>query len=372
MRVLHVQKVKGIGGSERHLLSLLPALRDTGTDVAMAVIASDEADRFVEQMRATGVPVQVLEAPRSPLSLGLALDIGKAINRYRPDLMHTHLIHADVHGQVAARRAGVRGVSSIHSVEGFYRREPYRSVARFAHRLATRTIAISRFAGEYIVRAGVVRSERLRVVPYGIEVMDWVLSNDDRLAARRELGVDREDVVVGIAARLTEGKGHADAIEAVDRISREIPQVRLMIAGEGPLRGQLEAAAREVPNDRVRLVGFVQDVPRFMSAVDVVCFPTQPSLGEGFGLAALEGMASSRPVVATAVAALPEVVLDGETGLLVPAGDVGALARALGRLAVDMDERTRMGLAGHGRAGSTFSLDAMVRRTNEVYQGALG
>jgi glycosyltransferase involved in cell wall biosynthesis len=158
----------------------------------------------------------------------------------------------------------------------------------------------------------------------------------------------------------------------VERRSREIPQIRLMIAGEGSLREQLEAAAREVPNDRVRLVGFVQDVPRFMSAVDVVCFPTQPSLGEGFGLAALEAMASSRPVVATAVASLPEVVLDGETGLLVPAGDAGALARALGRLAVDKDERLRMGLAGRRRAGSTFSLAAMVQKTNGVYQEALG
>jgi glycosyltransferase involved in cell wall biosynthesis len=372
MRVLHVQKVKGIGGSERHLLSLLPALRDTGMEVAMVVIASDQAGRFVERMQATGVPVQELRARDLPLSPGLALDIGKAIKRYRPDLIHTHLIHADVHGQVAARRVGLRGVSSIHSVEGFYRREPYRSAAALAHRLAVRTIAISRFAGEYIVRARVVRSERLRVVPYGIDVKDWSLSDSQRLVARRELGVDGDDVVVGIAARLTEGKGHADAIQAVERVSREIPRVRLMIAGEGPLREPLEAVARKLPRDRVRFLGFVQDVPRFMNAVDVVCFPTRPWLGEGFGLAALEAMASCRPVVATAVASLPEVVLDGETGLLVPAGDVGVLARALGRLAADTDERSRMGAAGRYRAGSTFSLDAMVRRTNEVYQEALG
>jgi glycosyltransferase involved in cell wall biosynthesis len=323
-------------------------------------------------MRATGVPVQVIEARHSPLSPGLAFDLGMSIKRYRPDLVHTHLIHADVHGQVAARLAGVRAVSSVHSVEGFYRKEPYRSVATSAHRLAARTIAISRFAGEYIVRAGVVRSERMRVVPYGVDVEDWVLSGDERLAARRALGVEEEEVVVGIAARLTDGKGHVDAIEAVDRASREFTRMRLIIAGEGPLRGSLEAVARTGPKDRVRFIGFVQDVPRFMNAVDVVCFPTQPSLGEGFGLAALEAMAASRPVVATAVASLPEVVLDGETGLLVPAGDVEALARALARLALDGDERTQMGTAGRRRAGSTFSLDAMVRRTMGVYQEALG
>jgi glycosyltransferase involved in cell wall biosynthesis len=372
MRVLHVQKVKGIGGSERHLLSLLPALRDAGTEVAMVVIASDQAGRFVEKMQETGVPVKVLEARRSPVSPGLALDIGKAIEWYRPELVHTHLIHADVHGQVAARRAGVRAVSSIHSVERFYRREPYRSAAALAHRLAARTIAISRFAGEYMLRAGIVRSERLRVVPYGIDVEGWVLSDDEHLVARRELGVDGDDVIVGIAARLTEGKGHADAIEAVGRVSLDIPRIRLIIAGEGPLRGSLEAAAWAGPKDRVRFVGFVQDVSRFMNAVDVVCFPTRPSLGEGFGLAALEAMAAARPVVATAVASLPEVVLDGETGVLTPPGDVGALADALRRLAVDADERERMGTAGLGRAGSTFSLDAMVRRTNGVYQEALG
>jgi glycosyltransferase involved in cell wall biosynthesis len=210
------------------------------------------------------------------------------------------------------------------------------------------------------------------VVPYGIDVRDWSMSDDQRLVARRDLAVDEDDVVVGIAARLTEGKGHADAIEAVERVSHEIPRVRLLIAGEGPLREPLEAAARKQPTNRVRFLGFVQDVPLFMNAVDVVCFPTEPWLGEGFGLAALEAMASCRPVVATAVASLPEVVLDGETGLVVPAGDVDALARALGRLSADKDERFRMGAAGHHRAGSTFSLDAMVRRTNEVYQEALG
>jgi glycosyltransferase involved in cell wall biosynthesis len=369
--VLHIAKVAGIGGAERHLLSLLPALQRTGLQIGMVVIASDQADRFISPLRRSGVDVDVLDAPSKDLSIRLARDLTASIRRLHPDIVHTHLIHADLYGQAAARRLGVRGVASIHSVHDFYRRHPYRFAAKIGGHLASRTIAISRYAAEFIVGAGIVRSDRARIVHYGIDPESWLLSADQRRRARNELGLDEGDVVVGMASRLIAGKGHEDAIRATGLAAESDLRIRLVIAGEGPMRESLEAAARAVPGDRIKFVGFVDDVTRLMNAVDIVCFPTQPSLGEGFGLAALEAMAAARPVVASAVASLPEIVDDGRTGVLVPPQQVGLLADAFLRLAADPAERERMGVAARVRAESTFSIDAMVRGTSDVYEEVL-
>ena len=302
MRVLHVQKVKGIGGAERHLLSLLPGLAANGVEVGIVVIASDEADGFVEAMRSNGVPVHTVDAPKTSLSPGLARRLSREIRSFRPDVVHTHLIHADLHGQLAAWRRGVPSVSSVHSVHDFYGREPYRSAARLAGRLAARTIAISRFAGEFLLANRIVGRARLRVVHYGIDPSGWTVADQTRDEARRNFGLPLEGVVVGVAARLIEGKGHVDAIRAMKVVRGG---VTLAIAGEGPEGQALRRMADELGGDHVRFLGFVSDVPRFMDAVDVVCFPTRPSLGEGFGLAALEAMAAGRPVIASRVASFP-------------------------------------------------------------------
>jgi glycosyltransferase involved in cell wall biosynthesis len=371
VRVLHVIKAKGIGGAERHLLSLLPALRDAGAEVGLVVIAAERAHLLVEPMRRAGVPVHVVNAPRSPLSIGLLRRLVRQIEGFGPDLVHTHLIHGDVHGQSAARLAGVPGVSSIHSVHDFYRRNPYRLAASFAGRRAVRTIAISRYAGDFIVEAGVVPAERARVVYYGIEPSGWALSDERRLIARRDLGIDESDVVIGLASRLIDGKGHEDAIRGFGSAAASNHALRLLIAGDGPRRPQLESIASSIPGDRIRFAGFVDDVVALMNAVDVVCFPTQPSLGEGFGLAVLEAMAAARPVVATSIASLPEIVVDGKTGVLVRAHDPDGLAAAFLRLASDPGERRSMGAAAKARARSRFSLDEMVRGTVAVYEEAV-
>jgi glycosyltransferase involved in cell wall biosynthesis len=369
--VLHVVKVKGIGGAERHLLTLLPGLRNAGVDVGLVVIAIDQAGRFIDPMRGSGIPVHVLDAPRLSVSIGLIRRLENEIKAFRPDLVHTHLIHADLHGQIAARLSGVLGVSSIHSVHDFYRRNPYRYAAKLGGHLAERTIAISRYAADFVVGARIVPRDRARVVSYGIDADGWALPAEQRRKARGGFGIVDDGVVVGMAARLIPGKGHEDAIRALGITARSEHPIRLLIAGEGPARASLESLAVAVPEGRIRFLGFVDDVVRFMNAVDFVCFPTRPSLGEGFGLAALEAMAAARPVVASSVASLPEIVQDGRTGLLVPPERPDALADAFVRLASDSAERRRMGEAGRERAASTFSLDVMVRDTVEIYQEAV-
>jgi glycosyltransferase involved in cell wall biosynthesis len=366
MRVLHVQKATGIGGSERHLLSLLPALAEAGVEVRMCVPVAGRSRDFTEQLRALGVPHSVIRAGPDVNPL-LVAALRREIRGFRPDLVHTHLIHADLHGQVAARLAGVTGVSSIHGAHGFYQREPYRSAARIAGRSASLTIAISEHVRRFIEGLRLCRPGTARVVRYGIDSSGWLASEAERASARADLGLDASDVAVGVASRLIPHKGHSFLLRGHAHASRRTPKLRLLVAGDGPLRGDLEREARGL-DGRVQFLGFVPNIRSFLNACDVLAFPTQPEFGEGFGLAALEAMAASCPVVATAVASLPEVVSSEETGILVDPGSVDELAAALVRLAEDGTLRREMGKRGRERACTRFSLEAMVERTLAVYE----
>jgi glycosyltransferase involved in cell wall biosynthesis len=371
MKVLHIQKVAGIGGSERHLLSLLPALANAGLDVRMLIAATDEADRFSDALQARDIPLRMV--PAGPhLNPALATALAREIRSFRPDIVHTHLVHADIHGQLAMAAGRAVRVSSVHSTDAFYRRQPFRTGARLAGHRAGAVIAISDHVRGFLEDLRLVPADRVRVVHYGIDASGWRLDESERRRARAQLGLRSAEVAVGMAARLIPGKGHSLLLEAVAEARRAHPQLRLLVAGRGPLRVELEREAERIAPGAVAFFGFVEDVKAFINACDVLAFPTQPALGEGFGLAALEAMASGRPVVATDVASLPELVSDGETGFLVAPRSVEALTAALASLASDGDLRERLGARGQERARTTFSLERMVERTLAVYQEALG
>ena len=371
MRVLHIQKSSGIGGSERHLLSLLPGLRRRGADVGICLLGTGHFHRFVEPLEAAGIRTEVLRAGPQVNPL-LFPQLTRAIRRFGPDLVHTQGPHAQIYGQPASSRAGVPAVSSFHSAHERFQRPPVGGILRAAGRLPRRTIAISRHVEGYLAGAGFARPEQLRVVHYGIEAGDWDMDRAHRTAAREHLGLTEDDVAVGVAARLVPGKGHSFLIDALARAHREAPSLRLMVAGRGPLREELEAhAGRALAAGRATFCGHVDDMHDFIGACDVLAFPTLPELSEGFGLAALEAMAAQRPVVATRVGALPEIVEDGATGNLVTPGAVDELAARLASLAGDKPLRRSLGEAGRRRCIQEFGIDHMLDRTEAVYSEAL-
>ncbi len=371
MRVLHIQKAAGISGSERHLLALLPALAAGGVEVRLCVLTAGDGARFVSAGHDAGVETAAIPAGPDANPLVVARLVAE-IRRYRPDLVHTHLVHADAHGQLAARLTGTPAVASVHGIPSFYRRQPYRAVRQLAGRNARRTIAISGYVARHLVENRLAPAARVRVVHYGMDATGWALAPSDRDDARRALGLGPTDVAVGIASRLIPHKGHATLIAAVSQAVAADPRVRLLVAGAGPLRAELEQAAGALPAGTARFLGQVADIRPFMGACDVVAFPTDPEIGEGFGLAALEAMAAGRPVVATDVGPLPEIVVPDRTGILVPPHRSDALARALLDLAADPTLRDRLGQAAAERARDTFSLDRMVQGTIAVYEEGLG
>jgi glycosyltransferase involved in cell wall biosynthesis len=371
MKVFPIQKVTGIGGSERHLLELLPALASRGVEVRMCVLGAGRFGPFVEALQDRGVDTQILHAGPDVNPL-LVFKIARRIRDFAPDLVHTHLIHADVHGQVAAQLARVQAISTIHSTNKFYLREPYRSAARIAGHLARRVIAISNHTARFAADLRLASEQAIRVIPYGIDASSWELTPEERMEARADLGLGPEVVAVGVASRLFPNKGHDFLLDAMGKAVREAPQLRLLVAGDGPLRCVLEElAARVVPGRVVRFLGYMQDVRRFMGACDIVVFPSLPGFGEGFGLAALEAMAAGRPVIATAVDSLVEIVVHAETGFLVTPGDVQELADVLLMLARAQGLRERLGRQARQRAMRTFPSDRMVESTLGIYHEAL-
>ena len=361
MRILHVQRVTGLGGSERHLLDLLPALRSQGLDASMLALCADEADRFLSPLQEAGVPLRTMTAGRHA-DPRTSWGILRTLRELRPDVVHAHLIDATVHALPAARLVGAHRVVTVHSVDPSFEHAPSRQAAAAAGRLAERTIAISRFVADHQVEMGLARPERITVIPYGIDTTWWA-DGSTRTGARHP-GDDA--VVVGIASRVVEGKGHELLLSAFARAIGEVPHLRLRVAGDGPLLSEVRREASTLPSGSVSIEGFVADVRAFLGACDLVVVPTQPTLGEGFGLAALEAMATGAALVASDVAALPEVV--GDAGVLVVPGSVQAMADALVSLAVDPDRMRRLGEAGARRAADRFSLDRMIGSTIDVYR----
>ena len=346
MKVLHVHRIGGIGGSERHLLTLLPALAERGVDVRFLGLddPSRAPDPFYE---ALAVPYDRLSAPRD-VDPALAWRVARAARG--AELVHTHLVHADVYGALGARRL----VSTKHNDDPF-RAGAFRFVERtLAHRAASViaiTHALERFQVE---RVGLPR-EKVEVIHYGLDELPRAWGSNP------PPGAFRPDARVLLAVcRLEPQKGVDVAIRAL----REIDDAQLVVLGEGPQRAELERLAREL-DVSVYLPGRVPDVTEWLRRASMLVHPAR---WEGFGLALLEAMLAGLPVVATNVSSIPEIVVDGETGVLVGPDDPSALAAAVNRVLRDPGD---LGARGLTRAHAEFSVAKMTDRTLAVYEQAL-
>jgi glycosyltransferase involved in cell wall biosynthesis len=369
-RVLHVQKVTGISGSERHLLFLLPALARR-FDVTFLILEAPgrPVDDYVAALTRAGVRTERLPI-RWDGDVRCVLAMTRLMRRGAFDLVHTHLIHADVLGGVAARLAGVRVVvSTKHGYEDYDRTSRAYRLAGLTARWTCKVITISEALGRKVAEVERIPSGKLTTIHYGIDCA-VPAPEPSREVVRRSLGLPPDAFAVLSTGRLVPVKGYQYLIEAVGKLRAGGSSAILLIAGDGPERAALQAQAERLGiGDRVRFLGWRADVSTLLAGVDAFALAT---LGEGFGLAILEAMAQRLPVVATRVVAVPEIVHDGETGLLVPPRDPAALADALLALERDSELRRRFASAGQRRVLDHFSVARMVRDTEAVYADVLG
>jgi len=206
----------------------------------------------------------------------------------------------------------------------------------------------------------------VRTVRYGLDPHTRIAPPDARHLLRVSLGLPDDALLIGSVSRLIEQKGLVYGLRAFVEVAGEFPAAHYVLAGAGPLRDALEGTARDLgAGGRVHFLGWRDDAPAIFAALDLLL---APSLWEGFGLVFLEAMALGVPVISTRVIAIPEVIADGETGWLVPPGNVEALAGALRAALSDPDERRRRGEAGRARLEAQFTVDAMVERTLALYR----
>ena len=349
MRVLHVHRIGGIGGSERHLLTLLPALSERGLDVHFLGLddTSRAPDPFYEALT---VPFERMPAPRD-FDHRLALQVRQATRS--ADLVHTHLVHADVYGALGARLL----VSTKHNDDPF-RAGAFRYVERALARRASRIVAITDALARFQVERVGLPANKIEVIHYGLDQLPaaWGTNAADDLP-------DDAKVLLAVC-RLEPQKGVDVAVHALPAIVTRHPEARLVVLGEGPERQTLETLARslDVP---LHLPGRVPDVAAWLRRADVLVHPAR---WEGFGLALLEAMLASLPIVASRVSSIPEIVIDGETGLLVPPDNPDALARAITDV---LDNPSDYGAQGRQRAHAEFSVARMADRTLAVYEAAV-
>ena len=354
MNVLHLQKVAGISGSEAHLLSLLPQLKERGWDVRFLMLHEHEpgAWEFARELRGRGIPLDAipLAADVDPIAF---FRIAGYLGRTRPTILHTHLVHADVYGQLTGALTGVPiRVSTKHGFNEFRENRGFALGDRAIASLAHTHIAISRGLARYLEEVEGFDGGSFEIVHYGIE-------------PDGEPGPYAGDVPrLLCVGRLIPIKGHIVLLRAFAQARRRVPTLQLDLAGRGPLEPALRALAKELGvEEAVRFLGYVAPVQR---AIEETAAVVVPSMGEGFGMVALEAMLAGVPVVATDVSSLPELV--GDAGILVPAEDPSALATAVNRVLADPAD---YGERGRARARAEFSVAKMADRTLEVYRRGL-
>ncbi|CAN5205107.1 glycosyltransferase family 1 protein [soil metagenome] len=358
--VLHAQKVAGISGSEAHLLQLLPDLRARGWDIRFLMLHENEpgAWEFARELEARGVPLHAirLRADVDPIAFG---EVVAHLAHRRPRILHTHLVHADVYGQLAGTLARVPlRLSTKHGFNEFREGRFFGIADRTVGSLAHVHIAISQGLAHYLAETEGFDEQDFEIVHYGIAASDAVRP------------YDRTEPRLLCVGRLIPIKGHLVLLRALALARLRVPGIALDVAGRGPLEPALKAVARELGiEDAVRFLGFVSPVQR---AVEDAAIVVVPSIGEGFGMVALEAMERARPVVASAVGGLSEIVADGVTGLVVEPGDAEALANAVAYLAGDLERAAEMGRAGRERAVAEFPPERSADRIEELYRAELG
>jgi glycosyltransferase involved in cell wall biosynthesis len=357
-RVLHVATTLDPGGAENHLLTLARATRARGHRVDAAYLRGGAAG--ADLFRRAGARVWWLGARGRP-GPGAVLRLAALIRRGRYTVVHAHLVEAEAVAALAQALAGGPAlVVTRHNDDPFWRHPAVRALATWIGGRAERLIAISDHVRRSFEQLG-APAEKLVTVHYGLEAPSADLAPE---AVRARLGVPPGAFVVGAVGRLVPQKGHAVLLDALARV----PAVWLVLVGEGELEPSLRARAAELGlSDRVRFLGWRADAPELIGGFDVFA---HPSLWEGFGLVLLEAMARGVPVVASRVSAIPEIVVDGQTGRLVPPRDPIALAEALAELVADRPGAAALGQAGRRRLDQQFTVDRMAAETIQVYDRA--
>ncbi|MCR4439280.1 MAG: glycosyltransferase family 4 protein [bacterium] len=355
LRILFVNSIQMFGGGEVWMLRTLALLKERGH---RAWLLCRPGTRLAAEASRQGIPVVTMRM-RGDFDPLVIWQVYRLLKRLRVQVVLTNMDKELRFAGIAARLAGVKTVFPRRGID-YPLKNRWRY--RFAYtRIASAVIANSQATANALLRnAPWLAREEIVVIHNGIDPAPFAKA---RPRLREELRISPGAKVVGFVGQLDERKGICYLLKAFRQVHRRHPEAVLLMVGEGPLKGWVAEAAAQV-NLPVILAGFRDDVPAVMQSIDLLVLP---SLWEGFGIVLIEAMAAGKPVVTTAVSSMPEIVVDGGTGLLVPPADAGALAEAMCTLLADPALRRRMGRAGRARVAAHFSDQRMVAELERLF-----
>ena len=370
MRVLHVISSNGMYGAEAVILQLARAMdgRDHSGSSCLAVFAHKGQPQPELYQAACRAGLEAVQIPCSgQLDPQLGSRLRSIVEATGADVVHAHGYKADIYASLAYLGSGRRPalVSTCHTWYDNDRAvRAYGALDRGVLRFFDEVVAVSAAVASRLRKAG-VRPERIALIRNGIAAA----AGDGSLEGQRSQTARGENLRVGLVGRLAPEKGVDVFLKAVAQVAALYPKAEFVVAGDGPDRGALDNLMAELKlHGRAVLLGRQADMPAIYESLDVL---VSASRLEGLPIALLEGMQTGLPVVATAVGEVPEVVVDGQTGILVAPEDPAALAGAIGRMLGDAGLRERCGRAGQARVRQEFSANRMAADYTEVYRRAL-
>jgi glycosyltransferase involved in cell wall biosynthesis len=367
IRVLEMIDRPFLGGGQMILLSIARGLDRSKFAVAAC---SRGGGPLVDELKRASIPHFAVPIGKTS-GLGTVGAAAEVLRGQAIDVLHTHGGVAGLYGRLAARRAGTPVVvHTVHGIHYLHYRNPVfrRALIGLERRLGRRTDAVVFVSEADLVRARALRlapADRLRLIRNGVDTLTaaeaWRVE-----ALRKELGIEPGEVVIGAISRLHRQKGVAFLIDAARPVLERFPNARFLVAGGGPLETALASAVRERGLGRAfRLLGERSDAKELLALFDVFALP---SLWEGLPLVLIEAAGLARPIVASDIDGVREVLRGGETGLLVPPGDPAALAAAILRLLEDKAMGRRLGEKARAGIPPAFSRSRMIAETQALYK----
>lgn len=370
-----------IGGVSPHVANLMRSLDRTKYEQQLVCGLEGFGEQSMrEQFEALGIsPIlipQLVGNPRLNVSDMLAFAfIFRLLRRQRPGILHTHTSKAGLLGRVAARLSGVPII--VHTFHGLVLKDHYgrlktngvRAVERWLARFSDCLIAVNDQDKKDLIACRIASADKIEVISLGLELKQFLDNRNQRRVLHRELGLDSASRLLGIVGRIAPIKNHRLFFDAMARVLTEYPTAHLVVAGDGDLRPEMERYVREMGiANKVSFLGWRHDLPQVYADLDVVVISSK---NEGTPVTAIEAMAAGRPVVATRVGGLPEVISDGETGYLVAPGSVEQLASAVKRVLRDSETTDRLRLRARESVKHKFTVERLATDMDLLYRRLL-
>ncbi len=366
MKILHIISSGGMYGAEAVILNMSRSLNESSHASVLGVFSNSANPNLQlhEAATAQGVESHLISCA-GQIDRTVPSSIRELAVRTGADIIHAHGYKADIYCYFALRRSRIPLVSTCHTwYDNDLALSLYGTVDRMVLRSYAAVVAVSEEVRQRLLKAG-VRKEKIHIVQNGIDLRPF----DNAAPALRNISSHDHSPIVGLIGRLAPEKGVDIFLRAAARVLTELPTTKFVVVGEGPDREQLESLIDELQiRNNASMLGRRNDMPGVYASLDLM---VSASRREGLPMAILEGMASSRPVIATAVGAVPEIIVDGRTGVLVPPENIEALSSQIVTLLNNRTQQESLGAAARKLIEAEFSAERMTADYLHVYEQAI-